>query len=694
MDIFTQNKVYSINNVTLRCLQIIVKSYIFIDINKPNALPIDVPMEQIERYVEQGKVKTVNDPWSDHIHAPVSSNAKYIEKRDFNYERVRRLVTNPLYFKKEVRGKIVNCLVSEGLGAKSTLYRYACRYWQRGQHPNALLPDYALCGGKGTAKTRGETPLGRPSLRGTPPVQITDQIKAKMRTAIQCTLLSGKHHTDRAGKPTPIFSVRTAYIQFLRDNYATETAFNFDGSEPSQPAFSYFFYNQYSEEERARKRMGEKAFNARFRPLTSSVRANLVGPGQSFTIDSTPFDFGATDSERFPLARPTLYTVMDDFSSAYVGFLLVLTPASFHNAINCLTVAVSDKVEICKHFGLDLNAEDWPMQGLPNALFMDRGSEFTTADMEVLSKQHNISLKNSGAGQPEKRSVGERSFGRLKLILKDKLPGLISAKTTKKSGGKDDEKSYRLKLAEINREIAKYILVLNSKPNDKWDAPADFPSHLAKTPLNIWNWGVANKTGRLPLVDRDQFWFSAIRRESATLTNDVLKIEKVTYRCEHFSAVRTKRKTKNRKVEVIRDIDDASYIYLVPIDGGKEYLKCLLTEQDRRFEGIPWPDVKIRLDEEAIAHTRQVVINNKQEANAAVDTQRVVEHANQEYNEMVKGVTNKDLIANKGNKALQRRESSFIYTSIKPTATESVAEEIVEPDKEDDSLERNRFFSE
>ncbi|QUX94494.1 hypothetical protein C0J08_03285 [Marinomonas sp. CT5] len=42
------------------------------------------------------------------------------------------------------------------------MYKLIRRYWQRGQTPNALLPDYKNSGAKGIKRTVKDKKLGRP----------------------------------------------------------------------------------------------------------------------------------------------------------------------------------------------------------------------------------------------------------------------------------------------------------------------------------------------------------------------------------------------------------------------------------------------------------------------------------------------------------------------------------------------------
>ena len=69
-----------------------------------------------------------------------------------------------------------------------TIYRYLRRYWQRGQTPNALLPDYCNSGGKGKVRQASAgVKRGRPRKNGAddgPGLNADEEIRRTFRVAI------------------------------------------------------------------------------------------------------------------------------------------------------------------------------------------------------------------------------------------------------------------------------------------------------------------------------------------------------------------------------------------------------------------------------------------------------------------------------------------------------------------------------
>jgi len=672
------NGVYSREEGFFRYLTDADEGYVMIDIDDNQAMPKLVTFEQIDKEVRRGSITEVEDSWLSSVNRHFPSEHKHSVMRDKNFESIKSLVTHPDFYQVAIRGAITQILVEKGTAAKSTLYRYARRYWQRGQHKNALLPDYAKCGGKGKKKTRGDKPLGRPNeTPGLNGVEMSPALESLMHSAVMDTLLSDRYRIDLKAKKKNLFDHEKAYVELLL-RYCKGNTHHLDDRKPSKALFKWYYYEKFTLEQRAQAKNGKKYFSANNRALTSTVRANLVGPGQSIIIDSTPLEIGAANEGRFPLGRPTLYAATDEFSSAIVGFLLVLTPPSYFNAVNCMTVAVCPKEEFCRSLGMEKYAEQWIMEGLPQAFFYDLGSDFKTKHIEQFVSVFHRSIKNSGAGQPEKRAVGEKVFDRIHAQINHKAPGVVSEYLPKKAGGKNSQAEYTLCLGEINKLLLKAVITLNNKPIEGWDSDADFPSELAKTPNNIWKWGIANRTGLLQPVSRKHFWFSMLKREEATVNKNVLKIDQVQFVCPNLSGIRVKKYHLRQKVFVVRDMNDASAIYLVPSEGRSDYIRCELSPYHRRYKGIPWADVLVDLKIAKDAHKNAMHNYHKTSVDDLSASKEMVTQAKLDKTDKIGCLSKPEKLRYLGDKSEQRNESSKIYLKIKPNERPT-EQEIHEP---------------
>ena len=191
-----------------------------------DALPRAVALAALVDDVRQGRARLLaDDPWRLPIDA-ARLPPKYLALRDQAWAVVGALVrAEPALFDARSRGPLVAASAAAHGVSHPTVYRYLRRYLERGQHPDALLPDYANSGAPG--KTRGanaNVKRGRPSKSGA----VGLNADAAMRATIRAAVL-------RYAAMHPVFSRRAAYRQMIVDYFGArpETA-------PSYGQFSYW----------------------------------------------------------------------------------------------------------------------------------------------------------------------------------------------------------------------------------------------------------------------------------------------------------------------------------------------------------------------------------------------------------------------------------------------------------------------
>lgn len=133
----------------------------------------------------------------------------------------------PALYEPRERAALVAAAAEQHGVSRATVLRYLRRYWERGQTPDALLPDYGNSGARG--KTRGASDgikRGRPRKAGQPPgLNIDAATRATFRAAVA-----------RYGAIHTVFSRRGAYRQMLQDFYGGSDA----GAVPSFGQFNYW----------------------------------------------------------------------------------------------------------------------------------------------------------------------------------------------------------------------------------------------------------------------------------------------------------------------------------------------------------------------------------------------------------------------------------------------------------------------
>ena len=101
--------------------------------------------------------------------------------------------------------------------------------------------------------------------------------------------------------------------------------------------------------------------------------------------------------------------IEDDHSRAVVGYTIGLAAPSAINTALALRQAIWRK-----------SHPAWPMCGIPEVLYSDHGSDFTSRHLEQVCAALHVRLIHSTAGVPQGRGKLERLFGTINTEL---LPG-------------------------------------------------------------------------------------------------------------------------------------------------------------------------------------------------------------------------------------------------------------------------------
>lgn len=134
-------------------------------------------------------------------------------------------------------------------------------------------------------------------------------------------------------------------------------------------------------------------------------------PNQVWQADHTELDVLVTD-ERGDPARPWLTVVIDDCSRAVCGYTVFLGAPSALNLSLALRQAVRPKAD-----------PGWVVSGLPDVLYADHGSDFTSDHLRQVCVDLHVRLVHSTVARPQGRGKIERFFGTVTTELLPLLPG-------------------------------------------------------------------------------------------------------------------------------------------------------------------------------------------------------------------------------------------------------------------------------
>ncbi|CAN5800543.1 Mu transposase C-terminal domain-containing protein [soil metagenome] len=180
---------------------------------------------------------------------------------------------------------------------------------------------------------------------------------------------------------------------------------------------------------------GEAAFRDRFELIH---RHRAERPNALWQADHTELDLLILDANGATV-RPWLTTVIDDHSRAVAGYTVFLgAPSALQTAL-ALRQAIWRKAD-----------PEWPVCGIPDILYVDHGSDFTSHHLEQAAAALHFELVYSAVGRPQGRGKVERLFGTLGTELLPELPGHLV-------GGKPATPP-RLSLSELDAAIGAFLI--------------------------------------------------------------------------------------------------------------------------------------------------------------------------------------------------------------------------------------------
>lgn len=556
-----------------------------IDIESLTAWPETISKDDFEFLLKNNEIEQI-----DEVYIYAESHPNSLKKRDENYELLLPLIEQKeLLFDKRSKNKIIAELSKETGKPKLFYNRILRRYWQRGLKPNALLPEYHLCGGKGKARRDIQNKLGkkREQAEGDG-IIVTDAVADVFKSAIEGFYL-----------PNNKTSIQDAYTKML-SLYKSEFVVKDYYDVPTYSQFYYFYETNYNRKEVEEARLPSKIYDKDVRPLISTATNLNFGPGARYEIDATIGDIylvSNKDPDKI-IGRPVIYLVKDVFSRMVVGLYVGLENPSWVAAMIAMSNAFLDKVSYCKEYDIDISHLDWPSVGLPNSIMADKG-ELISRQADALVNVFNIQLSNSRSYRGDDKGVVERHFNTLQAKFRPFAGGIVEPVNGKKRLGKDYRLDAELSLHAFTKMIIHIVLHYNKEHVVKgYDFAPDMPEELVANPLELWNWGIKNRTGLLRSYDPNYVKINLLPTDNGTVSEEGIGFKGLKYNCQEalklgwfdrYSQVRPK------SIEIAFDPRCLDEVYLRPSNNHSEYWVCKISDRSRRYKGMSYAEVQLLL---------------------------------------------------------------------------------------------------
>ncbi len=155
---------------------------------------------------------------------------------------------------------------------------------------------------------------------------------------------------------------------------------------------------------------GPKAYGHRYDLVH---RREADRPNALWQADHTQIDLWA-EKDPGKRGRPWLTIIADDYSRAIAGFMFSFEAPSALQTSLALRQAIWRKEEA-----------QWPIFGIPEVLYTDNGSDFTSEHLEQVAVDLKVQLVRSLPGQPRGRGKIERLFATVNQMFLQELPGYL-----------------------------------------------------------------------------------------------------------------------------------------------------------------------------------------------------------------------------------------------------------------------------
>jgi hypothetical protein len=454
---------------------------------------------------------------------------KHIELRERAWHVVADLVSQePDIYEPRRRGQLVQEATRRHGVSHPTIYRYLRRYWQRGQTPNALLPDYANSGGRG--KTRTATPgvkRGRPRKDGeSQGVNVTDAMRTMFRLA------AARHAASHAH-----FVRRGCYDELVRDFLCERTPDPYSRrlrrTPASGPLPSFGQFNYWLDQDRLAEAAPMPAPLAEGTPI-----ARQGQPGAAFRLDVLPFGLQLLHGQDRNLlaGTPVLYVITDVFSGMVTGLYASTEAAGWSQAMMALANCASDKQRLARRHGRLLAPQEWPSCHLPERLLLPPELMLRANSDALLANFHVRCVADYEAPDRPWLQALRAVFG----TAADGRTGPLDSVLT---------------LMEFRRVVMDILIAYNHTQGATGHAP-----------LQLWDWGVRQRGASLKQFPEDLVRCCLLPVSEAWVTAEGICVQGSYFSCARAEHERWFERARTRgrwPVRVAVDPSSEGMVYLV-----------------------------------------------------------------------------------------------------------------------------------
>lgn len=177
-------------------------------------------------------------------------------------------------------------------------------------------------------------------------------------------------------------------------------------------------------------------------------------PLDAIQIDHTKVDIMLVDEEtREEIGRPVITVAIDVYSRIIYGFYISYEGPGFFNVGQCLLNAILPKDDLMKLYGIK---GEWPIFGLPQAVYMDNGKDFRSESLHRFCLEYGIKDVYRPVARPEFGGAVERVIGTF-MKSTHELPGSTYSGIEER-GTYDSQKEASMTIDELERWYTDFVV--------------------------------------------------------------------------------------------------------------------------------------------------------------------------------------------------------------------------------------------
>jgi hypothetical protein len=555
---------------------------------------------ELERHFSENKLVYIGAGMTKAIAVNYASD-KAKRLLDSSWEIIKPIIANenePYIFNNKYRSEIIKKTLTDKIASKATIYKYLRKYWQGGKVKSALLSEYSNCGGRGKEKKLGDKKVGRknslaylfPDKVG---INLTDKDKKVIRDSIEKFYRNKKE-----------ISLMQAYKLMINEYYSEKYVDeNGDLIEkvllphtiPTYYQFKNLFYKERDIKLDITGRKGQKEFDLNHSNLPSNAKYYSFGPGYLFEIDSTICPIYLVNRiNKKGIGKPVVYFVEDVFTTLIAGIFVGVGYACYEGAASALYNCTENKVEFCKHFGIDITNNDWPVTGLCMNLRADRG-ELVAKLPEKIIENLRIGLETTASFMAKMKGTIEGNFHLQESKFKPYLEGVIR-RDFRKRGGSNYVEDANMTVEEFTKVLIRCVIHHNNRVMKNFQLTQGMVNEdINPIPVSIWDWGTKHISGNFRFSSDEDIKLNLMRSGKATITEKGIRFCKRHYRCDLSIHEDWHTKARNCgywEVDVRFDPRCLDKIYIINVNSSK-FECCYLKDEEtiyfnRTFEEITY----------------------------------------------------------------------------------------------------------